>query len=482
MKKSVLFLINGLGIEKPGSYSISIDQTMPNLSKTKETSFFTSAITSSLEYKSAYQQFFLGDTYKMEMDFLKNLLLGGSIDSNPTYINLCNSFQTSGKIHLFLEATNIKIADLINEFFKKINLDSSKQIFLHLILPQQDVNEFGKVIDIINHIKYNIGSSITVGFIIGKETLKEELDMNELTNYRKILFYCSCERWTNTEDKLKLLAQSNVIPCNVPCFCAINTCNFSNGDTIMFFNSRHENYDNFINVILKNAPEVFKGATVNLPIFSLTKLYSKYNVSCLCEDIVYENSFANILARNNKKALIFTDQAYLNLVNFNANGLQNVNNPNIAFVLNDENLYNPEYITNIIDNTDYDIIIFDNNMEGPDVVSIKDKLEKMDKTLGLVANTCCNKHSLFITSLYGMKKTLPVAPYNEEQVMINYETQIPIFFYDYSYLRSKYRLFPGETNDILMTAIRCIVDDPKLYSLIKEKGFNGLLKMFKKES
>ena len=31
MKKSIMFLINGLGIEKPNSYSISIDQTMPNL-------------------------------------------------------------------------------------------------------------------------------------------------------------------------------------------------------------------------------------------------------------------------------------------------------------------------------------------------------------------------------------------------------------------------------------------------------------------
>ena len=36
MKKSVIFLINGLGIEKPGSYSISIDQSMPNLCKLKD--------------------------------------------------------------------------------------------------------------------------------------------------------------------------------------------------------------------------------------------------------------------------------------------------------------------------------------------------------------------------------------------------------------------------------------------------------------
>ena len=80
MKKSIIFLINGLGIEKPGSYSISIDQCMPNLSKLKETSFFTTAVTDSLEYKSAYQQFFLGDTYIDEINFLNNSTL---IGSNP---------------------------------------------------------------------------------------------------------------------------------------------------------------------------------------------------------------------------------------------------------------------------------------------------------------------------------------------------------------------------------------------------------------
>ena len=57
MKKSVLFLINGLGIEKAGSYSIAIDQCMPKLSRVKETSFFTTAIIDSLEYRSAYEQY-----------------------------------------------------------------------------------------------------------------------------------------------------------------------------------------------------------------------------------------------------------------------------------------------------------------------------------------------------------------------------------------------------------------------------------------
>ena len=85
MKKSVLFLINGLGIEKAGSYSISIDQCMPQLAKIKETSYFTSAIINSLEYRSAYEAFFLGDTYKRELQYIHDNMLNDTVKNNDTF-------------------------------------------------------------------------------------------------------------------------------------------------------------------------------------------------------------------------------------------------------------------------------------------------------------------------------------------------------------------------------------------------------------
>ena len=107
MKKGIIFLINGLGMEKPGSYSIALDQCMPNLSKLKETSFFTTAFTNSLEYKSAYQQFFLGDTYINEIEYLKNNILNDSIVNNATYQNIYNTIKnTTGKVHVFIDPTN----------------------------------------------------------------------------------------------------------------------------------------------------------------------------------------------------------------------------------------------------------------------------------------------------------------------------------------------------------------------------------------
>ena len=87
MKKSIIFLINGLGIEKRGSYSISLDQEMPNLAKTRETSYFTTAFTNSLEYRSAYQQFFIGDTYNMELQYINDNIFN-NLQNNTIYNNL----------------------------------------------------------------------------------------------------------------------------------------------------------------------------------------------------------------------------------------------------------------------------------------------------------------------------------------------------------------------------------------------------------
>ena len=480
MKKSVLFLINGLGIEKPKSYSIALNQVMPNLSKTRETSYFTTAVTSSLEYKGAYQRFFLGDTYAMEIDYIKNNIINDNIKNNSVYQSISQNIGVpNSKLHFFVEPTNDKVVDQINSLVNTFTLENNKEVYLHLLLSQQTVNEYDKLISIINYIKFHLNQHITVGFILGKESLSENITKEELDYTKKLLFYCSAERWTETEKKLDDLKLSNIRPCQVKGFCTTNKCFISNNDTIIFFNTKRDNYDNIITSLMTNSKEVFK-EEVKLNIYSLIRLYTNYQIPCLAENIVYSKSLSNILEKYGKKALIYTDQQNMSLVNFYANGLSSINNPSIVFANKDDNLYNKEYVNNIINNSIYDFIIFDYQMDvSTNINNLKEQLSKIDVVVGNVAAACENKNTLIISSLYGLKKELPVAEYDNEIVLIDYEMQIPIFFFDYSYPKSKYDLFPGETYDILSTSLRCIIDDQELYSLIKPKSLVGsLLKIF----
>lgn len=483
MKKSFIFLINGLGIEKPGSYSISIDQCMPNLARTKETSFFTRAIVSALEYRSAYKQFFLGDTYKLELNYIKNNIINDKIINNDVYQDFVKNITSDKKtkLHIFVEPTNDKIVEEINDLVNKINLEKEKEVYLHLILPQQSINEYNALINIINFIKYRIDEHITVGFVIGKEYLNVDLSKNELSFMKKLLFFCSAERWTETDKKLKSLQEDNIRPCKAPGFCATTKCILENNDVIMFFNTNRNNYDNFLHAIYDNAKEVYNLDYFNLPTYSLVKLDTKYEINSFAESIVYENSLAKMLLKANKKALIISDEKNISLVNFLANGQNYINNPSISFMkLSLATFQNATLINNLLNNSNYDLIIFDYHMKVDETINeLKNELEEVDKVLKCVVDACANNHSLFISSLYGIKKTLPLANYNTEVVNIDYEMEIPIFFFDYSYLRSKYSLFPGETNKILMSAMKCIWDNEDIDSLIRQKGLINNL-FFKK--
>lgn len=480
MKKSIVFLVNGLGIEKPGSYSIAIDQCMPKLSRTKETSFYTSAIVNSLEEKSAYQDFFLGDTFNYEVDYIKNNVVSKGLKENQLFNTINSSFSREGsKLHIFVEPTNDKIVEEINNFVNNLTMNDKKAVFLHLILTQQATADYDNLSRIINYIKFRLNSHITVGFVLGKEYLNSQLTKDELSVMKKLFFFCSAERWTDTTLKLEDLKKNNIPPCKTPGFCATNECIISNNDIIMFFNTRKSNYDNIIDSIYLNVQELFTEQQINLPIYSVLRLDSKYQIQCFIESIPYENSLANVLSRNNLKALIITYKDNIQYINFLVNGFNHVTNQNVQFMDNSYSVIsNMENTKKIIDESDFNLIIFDYHMDVSKTVNdLKEQLVLIDNVLGNVVDLCENKHSLFITSLYGIKKEMPLADYNTEQVIINYEMQIPIFFFDYSYLQSKYYLAPGYTNDILMSSLKCLCNDDKIDTLIRTKGFlNNLFK------
>ena len=472
MNKCILFLINGLGIEKRGSYSISIDQCMPRLSRIKETSFFTTAVTSSLEYREAYQRFFLGDTNNIEFDYIKNNIVNDSIVNNPSYQSISNLLKSNdGKFHIFIEPTSEGIIEEVNEFLSKFDL-SNKKVYLHLLLTQQTTSDYNNIIKMTNYIKYHIFNNVSIGFIIGKEYFSENLDRKELDFNKKMFFYCSCERWTDTEKKFNFLRDSNVKPSMVEGFCVTNECFFTKDDVLMFFNTKRTTYDKFIDGFYYNWKEVFKVDNPVIPIFSLIQLDSKRNIPYFSESIGYEYSLANLLTKFNKKALIVSDEKNISLVNFLANGLVYKNSPNISFMKIVDGYYEDmNNIVNIIENGGYDLIIFDYHMDVSKTINdLKNQLSHIDVVLGNIGGVCQNKYSLIISSLYGLKKTLPLADYNSELVTIDYEMQIPIFFFDYRYPRSKYVLVPGETNYILNTCISLIEPNCGLYSLVRTKG------------
>ena len=398
--------------------------------------------------------------------------------NNNTFHLLKQSCMNNHKFHIFIEATNDKIVEELNYLLNLLQLDPTKKIYLHFILPQQVVKEYSKIISIINTIKYHLDSRVDVGFILGKDSFSEPLTKQQLDYAKKMFFYCSCERWSETDKKLRILETDKIRPNDVVGFSSSNSCNLEDGDTIFFFNTRREKYDALITSIIEGEKSVFQKTTISF--YSFIRLNTVLGINSFIDNIDYENSLSNILLRNQKRMLILTDVDNINLVNFYANGLNSINNPIICFMEKSDNLYRKDYIERLINDMPYDLFLFDYKMDTSSTVNhLKEELSKLDVIIGNLASVCENRHSLFITSLYGLNCKMPVADYNPEMVTIDYELQIPIFFFDYSYPASKYDLFPGETNDVLSSALKCITDDPKLETLIREKTIIGsIIKSF----
>ena len=60
MKKNILMLINGFGIERSNSYSVYSGELMPNLEALRTSRMFTSIPNGYLDYKGAYRNFSMG--------------------------------------------------------------------------------------------------------------------------------------------------------------------------------------------------------------------------------------------------------------------------------------------------------------------------------------------------------------------------------------------------------------------------------------
>ena len=78
MKKNVLFLINGFGIEKNDSYNVYSANLMPNMDKLTKERIFSSIPNKYLDYKTAYRNFRMGIKNAITYSLVENNINTGN--------------------------------------------------------------------------------------------------------------------------------------------------------------------------------------------------------------------------------------------------------------------------------------------------------------------------------------------------------------------------------------------------------------------
>ncbi len=478
MKKTVLFLINGFGIEKKDSYSIYDENLLPTLDKMMKNNLYTSVESKASDYQSGYQLFSTGSISTSNYAYLNDLIENNKLFDFPNLKKFSDeNIGKESKIHIFLNFNNNEIIEDLNKFVKSLKIDINR-IIIHIILNQKSLTEYKSIITLISNFTYSNFRANNIGLIFGENCLIDEDKIESLKTVERVLYNSkSGETWLEYTKKLNNLANNNVLPINVYPFCVNDNFTLQNEDTIVFFNFDKGPYQKLIDGIL-NPQIVYKTVdSSTLHFYSLFPLEDN-RVLNLLDNVKAEDYMVKYLDSANLNALILTDKDNLNIINYMVNGLDNTASPRVKYSLTSKELLeNKEQLNALLAKADYDLIIINTRIDNLKTINeVKASLHEFDNYVANLESVCEGKATLIVSSLFGINKEFQISNLANDKATVNFYGSVPLIVIDKDYSKEEYSLGYGTLVNILGTAIKCCNPEVKYPTMLKKKS--TLLKMF----
>lgn len=450
--KSILFLINGLGIASKDSFSIDYAEIMPNMSMLMRNYLYTTLENINYNYKNGFRNFSLGNdllpTYhRLESDT--------NFSTNQNVISLTNHLLTNqSRLHLFCFLDNDKVIDQTMKIVDTLSKSGVSSIFIHIILRQKDIIEYEGITTKIRRVE----DSITLYQNTKLGTISGEIPINDEV-YLKLITMENGEKWTDYSRRLDFAKQQNTIPRNLQPFYLNAGYKVSENDAFLLLNYEDVDCDKFL--------DHFK----NNKIYTLFPLKTQPNAIPFYEEVEPTNYFAKTLEQNNLKCLVLTKEDRISSINYSLNGLKDVKCANIDYMILNINMDIPQII-----NMDYSYIIFDYDIAGfEEVRKLKEFLATLDKQIGTIYNICEEKgYQFVISSLYGVYKNLIAGV--DREVKLDYSIEVPAIIVDRNLQRSKYTFNYGTTYNLSTTILYLLTNNPTIKSSIRKKGILAFFK------
>ena len=478
MKKTILLLVNGFGVEKKNSYPIYDDSIMPTFAELAKGHLFSnnSIISKVNNIYDAYRNI------SMNVDEPYNYsIVDSAIEDkkafavNEKILKVKNDFDTkNGNLHLFcLVDTSLKIVDHLREILKVINPNLKKKVFLHLIISSSSIEDYKYLVEVFSHINMDLANYAQIGFILGLNSISNEAKQVDMNFFFKMFISKVGEKWQSFTQKFDVLYAMKTIPRDTKPFIVNSTFSLDVNDTFFIYNYDTVNLTNFINTLANiNYGETKNNYTYH----SLFPVTSSLNIPYIFEPQVAKNSLVSNLELLGATGLIFCNANQVTIFNYFCNGLKNEATNTLSFVDIKQVENNPELLFNTIVKMDKDLTIINYNLdECNSTVEIKEKLKTIDNLLKILeTNRNGSKYTIILSSLYGMVKTLR----NEKDVPVTviFSNELPFLYIDDFLTKKNYLIAGGSINDILNSCYKSLNIRSKYSSLVEKK--NGLYKLF----
>ncbi len=466
MKKNILLLINGFGIEKADSYSVYSSDLMPNMDRLTREKVFISIPNEFLEYKSAYRNFSMGINYPLTYTLIENNLFNASIPENQVFKYICaQTNNLKSRLHIICFWDSDKTVDQLLGFIREIQRETIQKIFVHLILCQNSMSDYKEIERGLNTLNYEAGSNVKIGVVTGENSfinpvLCKDLVKNFITEFG--------EKWKDLSKKVEVQIQSRTIPRETRTFSVTPTYKFETNDQVLIYN-----YSNVDVTMFRKELYAQKFRQLNMdsvPFYSLFPAKAEKPLPFMYNFAVSATYTLNSLKSIKARCLVMDKKDKCSFINYYLTGLRNDVDESLKYLPTDDGfIYDPDKLIETIKKYDNELYIINYEIDTcKKYEEILDRLKKIDVVIGALDKYIHeNNASMFITSLYGLEKML----YNNKQELlkINFTGRVPLIIDDDEINLANYNINEGSLYDLCNSILWDINKEYTTEGLIKKK-------------
>ncbi len=476
MKKNILFLINGFGVERNDSYSVYSDALMPNMAAIIKEKIFASIPNKFLDYKSAYRNFSMGINYPLTYSLIENNIGTGELYDNQLLKYIINEAVThKSRLHIICYWDSEKTLEHLIPFLKTIQKNNISRIFVHIVLCQKAMEDYKDIERGLNSLSYDIGGNVKLGVVTGENNFYNILNAKDLVKNFMTEFG---EKWKDLTKKIEVQVQTRTAPCDTRTFSVNPTYRFEDNDQVLLFN-----YNNVDLNMFRSELYAQKFRQVNLDsvkFYSLFPVRAEVQLPFMYNFAVSSNYTLDTLKQINATCIVFDKKDNCSYINYYLTGLRNTVDDSLKYIPTDDGfIYNPEQLLNVIKTYDKSLYIINYEIDSCKTLEeIKERLKQIDNIIGVLDKYIRdNNMGLFITSLYGIEKMMYNA--KSELIKINFSGRSPLIIDDNNIGLTTHTVLEGTLYDLSNTIYSNINPEYKVPGIIKKKS--SLLSIFYKK-
>lgn len=430
--KSVLFLMNGFGMEVPHSFNVYTATLMPSLAKLSNHYPFIGLFASGTEvglnkgqlssFKAGYLSFSSVGKPNKKSNVVGSKIKDNTFDTNPTIVSSINHAIThQSRLHVMVsigERSEDAQFEQLKHYCKLATTAGIKDICIHVFLGDNSVKGMKISALWLKNLKYHVISfvpTMRIVSIAGRKYLTDASKDDKINYYRMIVSGVG-EIWANYTETLEKKYAGKSTDENMGGFLTVRENVMRPNDSVMLFN-----YDNSVGAeyldIVQNPTQFFPVGKVplNVLVNSLFEVTGNPNIPYSFESELPQHYFLENIP-DDKKVLIIADQDRVEYISKCLNGFREQFKPNVSVwpITDKKQRFDllAQYLGAYINQGAYDLIIADCEMyneqlEEKTVEQLKKNMALMDRCLNVAYTKSIEKgYTLYCSSLYGIKTQL----------------------------------------------------------------------------